>query len=47
MKKQIKIKQLKCKHCTNLVEVALTSLSVICSKCTFKLCEGKDLDNSN
>ena len=46
MKNQKNIKNLKCKHCKNLVEVAQTSLSVICSSCTFKLCEGNDLDNS-
>ncbi len=32
--------QCRCKDCTNIVEVASTSLSVICSLCTFKMAEG-------
>ena len=46
MKTKKTTKKTKCKHCTDLVEIASTSISVICSKCTFKLCEGNDLDNS-
>jgi Zn finger protein HypA/HybF involved in hydrogenase expression len=32
--------QCRCKDCTNMVEVASTSISVICSLCTFKMAEG-------
>ena len=32
--------QCRCENCTNIVEVASTSLSVICSLCTFKMAEG-------
>ena len=32
--------QCRCKKCTNIVEVATTSLSVVCSLCTFKMAEG-------
>jgi Zn finger protein HypA/HybF involved in hydrogenase expression len=32
--------QCRCKNCTNIVEVASTSLSVVCSSCTFKMAEG-------
>ena len=30
----------RCKNCTNIVEVASTSISVICSLCTHKMAEG-------
>ena len=32
--------QCRCKSCTNKVEVASTSVSVICSLCTHKMAEG-------
>ena len=32
--------QCRCENCTNMVEVASTSLSVVCSFCTFKMAEG-------
>ena len=32
--------QCRCKNCTSIVEVASTSLSIICSLCTFKMAEG-------
>ena len=38
--KSIKVIECRCKNCTNLVEVAKTSLSVVCSFCTFKMAEG-------
>lgn len=42
MKKNKSTKQLKCrcKGCNTMVEVAKTSLSVICAPCTFKMAEG-------
>jgi|TARA_R100000734_G_C3276985_1_gene71559 ribosomal protein S27E len=42
MKKEKSTKKLqcRCKDCTNIVEVAKTSLSVVCSFCTFKMAEG-------
>ena len=42
MKKEKTTKKLQCRceNCTNIVEVANTSLSVICSSCTFKMAEG-------
>jgi len=40
-------KKMECKHCSSIVErVDSNSISVVCSKCTFKLCEGIDLDSS-
>ncbi len=38
--KSTKKLECRCKNCTNIVEVASTSLSVICSSCTFKMAEG-------
>ena len=32
--------QCRCKDCTNMVQVASTSISVVCSSCTFKMAEG-------
>jgi len=32
--------QCRCKNCTNIVEVAASSLSVVCSLCTHKMAEG-------
>ena len=32
--------QCRCIGCTNMVEVASTSISVVCSFCTFKMAEG-------
>ena len=32
--------QCRCKGCTNMVQVAKTSISVICASCTFKMAEG-------
>lgn len=42
MKKQKSNKQLKCRvtNCNNIVDVAKTSVSVVCSLCTFKMAEG-------
>ena len=42
MNKEKTTKKIKCrcKNCTTIVEVASTSLSVICSQCTFKMAEG-------
>ena len=40
-------KKMACKYCSNIVErVDANSISVTCSRCTFKLCEGIDLDSS-
>jgi ribosomal protein S27E len=40
-------KKLACKYCNNIVErVDDKSISVTCSKCTFKLCEGEYLELS-
>jgi|2_EtaG_2_1085320.scaffolds.fasta_scaffold05923_3 ribosomal protein S27E len=40
-------KKLACKYCESIVErVDKNSIAVTCSKCTFKLCEGIDLDIS-
>ena len=38
--KSTKMLQCRCKDCTNMVEVAKTSLSVVCSLCTFKMAAG-------
>ena len=38
--KTTKTLQCRCKGCNNMVQVAKTSLSVICSSCTFKMAEG-------
>jgi len=32
--------QCRCKDCTNIVEVASTTLSVVCSSCTCKMAGG-------
>jgi len=40
-------KKMACKYCESIVErVDSNSVAVTCSKCTFKLCEGIDLDSS-
>ena len=39
-------KEMECKYCSSIVKrVDVNSISVICSKCTFKLCEDIDLDS--
>ena len=40
LKKTTKFLKCRCKGCNNMVQVAKTSISVICASCTFKMAEG-------